>query len=96
VIKPLFPCYLFARFCPLLSYEAVRYLPAFCAWWATSRFPIPLAPEIVTGVRDRLQPDGFVRLDRTRFTSGDRVTIEKGPLAGWMGRVERELDDARR
>ena len=37
-----------------------------------------------------------MRLERITFTSGDRVTIERGPLAGWMGRVEREGDDGRR
>lgn len=96
VAGPLFPGYFFARFCPLLSYDAVRYAPGVLRIAGNSRFPIPLAPEIITAIRERLQADGFVRLARTRLASGDRVTIEQGPLAGWMGRVEREEDDGRR
>jgi transcriptional antiterminator RfaH len=96
VIGPLFPGYFFARFCPLFSYDAVRYASGVLRIVGNSRFPVALAPEIVNGIRDRLQPDGFVQFDRVAFRSGDRVTIEQGPLAGWMGRVEREWDDGRR
>ncbi|HEY5911135.1 MAG TPA: transcription termination/antitermination NusG family protein [Verrucomicrobiae bacterium] len=96
VSSPLFPGYFFARFCPIISFDAVRYAPGVLRVVGSRRFPIPLVPEIITDIRDRLQPDGFMPLDRTRFTSGDRVTIEQGPLTGWMGCVEREWDDGKR
>jgi len=96
VCKALFPGYFFARFYPLLSFDAVRYAPGVLRVVGDSRFPIPVAPEIITGIRDRVQSDGFVRLDQRPFTSGDRVTIGRGPLAGWLGRVECEWDDGRR
>ncbi len=96
VTKALFPGYFFARFCPLLSYDAVRYASGVLRVVGNSRVPTPLAPEIITSIRGRVQSDGFVRLDGPRFWSGDRVAIEAGPLAGWMGRVEREGDDGRR
>ena len=40
--------------------------------------------------------DGYIRLKAPRFQPGDRVTIEEGPLAGWVGQVEREWDDNKR
>lgn len=94
--KALFPGYFFAKFCPLLSFDAVRYAPGVLRVVGNSRLPIPLVPEIITSIRDRVESDGFVRLNRHRFTSGDRVAIEVGPLSGWIGRVEQEWDDGRR
>lgn len=96
VAKALFPGYLFARFRPLLSYDGVRYSSGVLRVVGNSRVPIPLAPEIISSIRDRVQLDGFVHLDGHQYISGDRVAIEAGPLAGWMGRVEREWDDGRR
>ena len=94
--KALFPGYCFARFCPLLSYDAVRYSPGVLRVVGDGRLPIPLAPAIITEIQDRIRPDGFVCLDSTGFRPGDRVSIEQGLLAGWMGRVEHEWDGGRR
>jgi transcriptional antiterminator RfaH len=96
VSKALFPGYFFARFCPLFSSDAVRYLPGVLRLVGNSRFPIPVAPEIIDGIRERLHPDGFIVLNRRRFTTGDRVAIEAGPLAGWFGRIESESEGGRR
>jgi hypothetical protein len=55
-----------------------------------------LAAAVVAAIRDRVQPDGFIRLDAKVFQPGDNVAIEQGPFAGWMGKVQRECDDGRR
>jgi transcription antitermination factor NusG len=96
VTKPLFPGYFFAQFCPLLSYEAVRYAHGVLRVVGDSRFPIPVKPEVIASIRARVQADGFIRLQAKPFMPGDSVTIGQGPLAGWIGRVERESDDGKR
>ncbi len=96
VIKPLFPGYFFARFCPILSLEAVRYTMGVLRVVGTRDYPLPLEPQIVRNIKERAGTDGLIPLATKGFQSGDRVAIERGPLAGWMGRVEREWDDGKR
>src|SRR6266542_985904 len=90
VTKPLFPGYFFARFCPFLSYDVVRYAYGVLRVVGTRRFPIPLDAEVVLAIKARVQDDGFIHLQRKRFLPGEKVAVEKGPFAGWMGKVERE------
>ena len=96
VRQALFPGYFFVRFRPVPSLDAVRYAPGVLRVVGTRLHPIPVASGIVAEIRERVAPDGFVRLDTASFHRGDRVVIEQGPLAGWMGRVERESDDGKR
>jgi transcriptional antiterminator RfaH len=96
VTKPLFPGYLFARFSPVLFLEAIRFARGVLRVVGNPACPIPVDEEIIFTIRDRVQPDGFIRLERSTFRPGDQVIIEQGPLAGWMGQVERECDDGRR
>jgi transcriptional antiterminator RfaH len=96
VVKPLFAGYLFARFCPLLSGEAVRYVPGVLCVVGNRHAPIPVEPEILASIRERLQDDGFVRLQSHHYQPGEKVRIDRGPFAGWMAEVEREWDDGRR
>lgn len=96
VTKPLFPGYLFARYCPLVSGEAVRYVPGVLRVVGSSKSLIPLEPEIIASIRERIQSDGFVRLQPPKFRPGEKVRIEHGPFAGWMAEVEHEWDDGRR
>ncbi len=96
VIKALFPGYCFARFVPLMSLNAVRSVRGVLRVVGSTRTPLPLAPEIVHTLRERVAADGFVPLEPRPLQPGDRVRIEGGPFAGWMGRVEREPDDRRR
>jgi transcriptional antiterminator RfaH len=96
VLKPLFPGYLFARFCPLLFGEVVRYVPGVVGVVGNRQSPIPVEPEIVASIRQRIQADGFVRLQAHHYHPGEKVWIDQGPFAGWMAEVEREWDDGRR
>jgi transcriptional antiterminator RfaH len=96
VSKALFPGYFFIRFCPLESLEVVRYTHGVLRVVGSGRFPIPVAPEIISSVQARIHPDGFVRLNAREFQPGDKVTIEQGPFEGWIGEVQREQDDGRR
>jgi len=94
--KALFCGYFFARFFPLLSYDAVRYASGVLRVVGTNHAPTPIPPEVIGSLQQRVQPDGYVRLEPAPFREGDRVSIVQGPLAGWMGRVEREWDDRKR
>jgi transcriptional antiterminator RfaH len=96
VTKPLFAGYFFARFSPLLGFDAVRYAQGVLRVVGTKRLPIPLEAEIISAIRHRIQADGFIQLEAKPLRLGDRVTIDQGPLAGWMGRVELEWDDGKR
>ena len=60
VTQPLFPGYFFARFCPTLSYEVVRYAYGVLRVVGTRYFPIPLDAEVILAIQDRVQDDGFI------------------------------------
>jgi transcriptional antiterminator RfaH len=94
--KALFPSYFFARFCPLISLAAVRYAGGVLRVVGTTIFPIPLEPDIISSIKERIQADGLIHLEEKPFRRDDEVTIEHGPFTGWVGRVLWESDDGRR
>jgi transcriptional antiterminator RfaH len=96
VTTPLFPGYFFARFSPASAVAAIRGSPGVLRVVGTSQTPVPIAPEVVHSLRERVAADGFVRLEPRGLQRGERVQIEAGPFTGWMGRVERETDGHRR
>jgi transcriptional antiterminator RfaH len=95
VARPLFPGYFFSKFCPLLLLDPVRYAPGVLRVVGNGRFPLPVDDAIVSQILSRVQSDGLIRLEQA-LRPGDKVLIEEGPFAGWMGKVEREWDDGRR
>jgi transcription antitermination factor NusG len=96
VCRALFSGYCFARFRPLVSFDAVRYAPGVLRVVGGEGGPIPLDPGIIGAIRAERQEDGYIRLQPRRLVEGEKVTVDRGPFAGWMGRVEREMDDGRR
>ena len=95
-VKPLFPGYLFARFCPEKSLESIECARGVLRVVSSGRFPIPVADKVVDEIHDRLEEDGLIRIRPRILTPGTRISIQTGPFEGLMGRVERELDDGRR
>lgn len=95
-IKPLFAGYFFARFCPALGLDLVRYARGVLNVVSTARFPIPLDDEIVASIRAQLQPDGCLPMVAPAIRPGDWVTIEHGPFESLMGRIAHEEDDRTR
>jgi transcription antitermination factor NusG len=96
VTKPLFAGYLFAHFCPVEFLESVRHAHGVLTVLSTGRLPIPIDDRIIANLRSRAEGDGYVRLKKRPLRSGDRVQIEEGSFAGWVGQVEREYDDCKR
>jgi transcriptional antiterminator RfaH len=95
-IKPLFPGYFFARFCPENSFELVKATPGVLQVVSSGRIPIPVPEGVVQEIQDRIQEDGLIQIRPQSFAPGTLVKIQSGPFEGMMGRVERELDDKRR
>ena len=95
-IRPLFPCYLFARFCPLTYLRLIHYVRGARGVVCAGSLPLPVDEEIIGSVRSRVGDDGYVTLPPEALRPGDRVTVSEGPLAGLVGIYERELSDSRR
>jgi transcriptional antiterminator RfaH len=95
VLRPLFPGYLFGRFCAAASLRAVTYSRGVLRVVGGER-PWSIDDAIVADIRERMGPEGYVQLDERPFRAGDRVSVTAGPLAGWSGVFDSELSDADR
>lgn len=89
VIAPLFPGYLFARFC-LSQSRMVMYASGVRNLVSFGTIPATVSSEIIDGIRGRLQ-DGFVDLKTPSFSRGDAVYIQEGPLRGLEAVFEKEM-----
>ncbi|MBV8278318.1 MAG: hypothetical protein JO170_24085 [Verrucomicrobia bacterium] len=96
IIRPLFPGYFFARFCPESSFESVKATCGVLQVVSSGRMPIPVPENVVQEIQDRVLEDGLIRIHPQTLAPGTLVTIQSGPFEGMMGRVERELDDRKR
>jgi transcriptional antiterminator RfaH len=95
-VKPLFPSYLFARFSPKTFLESVESARGVLGVVKSGCFPVAVEEPVVRELKSRVEVDGLIRLQRRELKPGDRVSIQRGPFAGLMGRVEVELDDRKR
>lgn len=89
VITPLFPGYLFARFC-LSQSRMVMYASGVRNLVSFGHAPATVNSEIIAGIRERLQ-DGVVDLKVPSFTRGDVVRIQEGPLCGLEAVFQKEM-----
>jgi len=96
VLRPLFPGYLFARFCLAVSLRAVKYSRGVSRVVGGVGQPWPVNEAIIADIRERIGPDGCVEMHERSFRMGDQVCITAGPLAGWSGIFDSELSDAER
>lgn len=91
--KALFTGYLFARFRPLVSLDAVESERGVLRVIKSGACPIPVEDQVIAELRERVCDDGLIRLCPREFKAGDRIAVQEGPFAGMVGRVEAELDD---
>ncbi len=96
LVKPLFPGYLFARFCPATHLHSIRYARGVLRVVSCGDVPLPVDERIIEEIRSRIGADGYVRLEDRSPHPGDRVLVKEGPLQGLKGIFERELDDRER
>jgi transcriptional antiterminator RfaH len=96
IIKPLFPGYFFARFCPVDSFESVKAARGVLQVVSSGRIPIAVPEDVIREIQDRIEEDGLIKIRPRGLAPGMRVAIQSGPFEGMMGRVERELDNRKR
>ena len=97
VLRPLFPGYLFARFCAAVALRAVNSRRGVLRVLGAGRDkPWPVDDLIVTAIRERLDSEDCIDLEERPFHAGDSVRVTAGPLAGWSGIFDSALSDAQR
>lgn len=89
VVSPLFPGYLFARF-PLFRLRMVQYANGVRNVVSFGSGPAVVSNEIIDEISKRLQGGVFVP-HAPRFSHGEVVRIQEGPLCGLEAIFEREL-----
>jgi transcriptional antiterminator RfaH len=94
--KALFCGYFFARFSPSISLDAIESAPGVFHVIKSGSVPIAIDGQVIQEIQDRVNPDGLIRLCPRELQAGDRVSIQEGPFAGMMGKVEAMLDDRKR
>jgi transcriptional antiterminator RfaH len=98
ILKPLFPGYLFACFCPSHYLYSIRYARGVRRVISAGEQPIPLENEIISTIQSRIGKDGFVTLSAptSSLSNGQEVVINSGPLQGLVGIFDSGLSDSER
>lgn len=86
-VRPLFPCYLFARFDPARWLYAIDHLTGVRQVVSVDGRPLPVDETIIAELRQAGDARGVIELDQ-RPRPGDEVRIQTGLFAGLVGRVE--------
>jgi transcriptional antiterminator RfaH len=86
-IAPLFPCYLFARFDAAILLPKIRLTRGVHSVVGLGECATPVEDAIVDFIRDRVQDDGFVRIEEPE--PGEVVKIVDGPLRTLTGVFQR-------
>lgn len=87
-LRPLFPCYLFARF------DAGRWLYSFNHLEGVNKVvsfngrPIPVDPAIIAGLRSRMGEAGCLVQTASLVEAGQRVRLRGGLFDGYEGKIE--------
>jgi transcriptional antiterminator RfaH len=96
VVRPLFPGYLFGRFCAAASLRAVSYSRGVLRVVGGGGRPWPVDDAIIADIRERIGPEGCVEIPQRTLRVGDSVRVTAGPLSGWAGVFDSELSDTQR
>lgn len=91
VTKPLFSRYIFARFDVESQLHNINYTRGVQSVVSFGGSPISIDDKVIDLIKDRVDPDGFIRIDD--FKAGDPVRINSGPLQNIEGVFERKLKD---
>jgi transcription antitermination factor NusG len=92
-VRPLFPGYLFGRFCLAEKYRAVRWALGVKDLVRSGEVPVPVDERIIGMIRERMDTEGIVWIGPK---VGDEVEIVEGPLRGLRGVLEAEVGDRER
>lgn len=92
---PLFPRYIFARFCAEKLLHKVTFTRGVNSLVCFNNAPAQVEDETVALIASNLDEAGFARVGEP-FKVGDRLLIQAGPLKGLVGVFEREMKDSER
>jgi transcriptional antiterminator RfaH len=92
IIKPLFSCYVFARFSLSESIAKVRFTRGVRGVVTFGDSPTPVGHEVIDLLKGRMESDGYVRI-REELKAGDQVKVEGGPLKNLKGVLTRHMKD---
>lgn len=93
IISPLFPSYIFVRFEPMIT-----------SWMRYTRgvrkivggdSPWPVSNEIIDLIKSN-EENGFISIKPHELRCGDKVAIKDGPLQGFKGIFEKEVNGQER
>ncbi len=95
--RPLFPTYLFVRF-RLEDLKTIRYTHGVARVVCFGPEPQEVGEEIAGAVRERMDAEGFVKLEpkKVQLLPGQKVRIGEGPFAGFDAVFLEELPDRER
>jgi transcriptional antiterminator RfaH len=94
--KPLFPGYLFARFCPMSHLRAVRYARGVRYVVSAGEIPLPVEEGVIALLRQRISLDACSEAREPEFHYGQEMLICDGALVGMRGLFERKVSSRRR
>jgi transcription antitermination factor NusG len=92
---PLFPRYIFARFCVEKLFHKVCFTRGVHSIVCFNNVPTRVEDEAVELIAANIDEAGFARIDEP-FKVGDRLLIQSGPLKGLVGVFERQMKDSER
>lgn len=95
-VRPLFPCYLFAKFSPAKYLHTIRYTRGVRKVLQFGGTLLSVDEAIIQSIQRRLNPDGFVELQRTSLATGDCVSVDGGPFSGLHGIFSSAMNDSNR
>jgi len=95
VSSPLFPGYFFVAFDPARApWRKINSTAGVARLLSLGNGPQVVPADLVADLRARLDAEGHVIFSDT-LTLGDRVEIQSGPFAGFLGEVEQLAPEAR-
>ena len=92
---PLFPRYIFARFCADKFMHKVCFTRGVNSIVSFNNVPARVEDEAIELIRSNIDEAGFAQIGEP-FKAGDRLLIQAGPLKGLVGVFEREMKDSER
>ncbi len=96
-IAPFFPNYIFIKFDPEKYFHIIKYTQGVRKIVSNDEGPVPVPEWIINDLKSR-EEKGIIKLGKKtkKLKPGDRVIIEEGPLRGWVGIFEKEVNDSGR
>ncbi len=94
-IEPLFPCYIFANFDPERFLHMIKYTRG-VRYVLFRENPVEVHPIIINSIINRMDENGFVRIEPNPISPGEHVVIKYGPFKDFYAIFERELNKRER